>query len=111
MTLWPKFQNQFTFLVFPAGCSAQVDLVYLVDISGSVEDYYMQLTDFIKNMTAGMNFMFSRARISFTVFAADPFTRFYLNTFTTKRDIMNALKITEVGYQTDLGRALAHVST
>ncbi len=54
--------------------------------------------------------MFSRVRISFTVFAAEPFTRFYLNTFTTKRDIMNAIKITEVGYQTDLAKALRQVS-
>ncbi len=81
-----------------------------MDISGSLEGNYDIITTFIKEITEGVNFMFARARISYTVFAADPFTRFYFNTFTTKRDVINALKITEVGYQTDLAKALKEIT-
>jgi collagen type VI alpha len=91
-------------------CSTQVDLTFLVDISGSIEGNYDIQVSFMKRVVEGLNYNFWRTRTAMVTYAGTPTIRFYLDSFSTERDILNAITVNEVGYQTDITGALKEVT-
>ena len=94
------------YMYYYAGCSRQKDLTFLVDISGSLEQGYDIQQTFCEKMVQGLDFKYGRTRIAYVTFAGDAEVKFYLDQYSTERDISNALTITEVGYQTNIGRGI-----
>lgn len=93
-----------------SGCIAnQLDIVFIVDVSGSMEGegYYVH-KDFTKHVIDELNFNFDRTHVALITFAAQSEVRFYLNKYvgsTAKDDIKNAVVIDNVYEGTNLALA------
>ena len=87
-------------------CTTQNDLLLIIDVSASLEGNYDIQNRFVKNLVMGLNFQFSRTRLAFITYARQPSLNFLLNKYTTQRDILNALKISEIGSQTNIAAPL-----
>jgi Mg-chelatase subunit ChlD len=84
-------------------------LTFLVDVSGSLEQGYDIQQTFCEKMIQGLDFKFGRTRIAYVTFAAEAQVKFYLDEYSSERDISNALTISEVGYDTNIGRGIETV--
>ena len=74
-----------------------MDVVFLVDISGSLEQTGYDLpVAFIQTVVEGLNFRFGRTRVAYVTFAKTPTIHFYLDTYNTNLDILNAVSIDDV---------------
>ena len=92
-------------------CSGgQRDVVFVFDVSASLEKYIDMMVTFVKTIVQGLSFNFGRTRVGFVTFARDADTRFYLDEHTSLRDVLNALSISEVGYGTNIAAALRHAA-
>ena len=91
-------------------CSGQRDVVFVFDVSASLEKHIDMMVSFVKTIVQGLSFKFGRTRVGFVTFARDADTRFYLDEHTSLRDVLNALSISEVGYGTNMAAALRHAA-
>ena len=87
----------------------QRDITFLVDISGSLEDGYDIELTFMKQVVRGFDFKYGRTRIAFVVYSQTAEVRFYLDTYTSHRDVLNALTIDVVGFDTNIAAGLKMV--
>ena len=93
-------------------CNRSVDVVFLIDESGSVgSTHFQQSLDFVKNMIkafpddklSGEN----GTRFGLSTFATSYTTRFYLSNYTRQSDYLSAIgQVSYSGGGTSLGRAL-----
>ncbi len=97
-------------------CSRQRDVVFVADVSGSLEEsdvFDIQLT-FMQQVVQGLDFRFGRARCAFVTFAGGVYgahVQFYLDQYTSRQDVLNAISLTEVEFQTDIALGLSLVRT
>ena len=62
---------------------------------------------FMKQVVEGLNFAFDGTHVAFVNYANESNVRFYLNSeYTEKRDILNAIGITEIGHETRIAAGL-----
>jgi len=92
-------------------CPRRMDVLFVLDLSGSVDDVYNISMVFIKEVVYGMEFRFDNARASFVTFADDARVRFYLNAYQAQKDYLNALAFDTLGGRTNTQRALTLAST
>lgn len=97
-------------ILFPV-CTSRLDLTFLVDISGSLEEGYDMQVAFMKAIVEGLNFKYHRTQVAFVNYAEDTKTRFYLDTYKEQRDVLNAIGITEIGRETNIAAGLREVRT
>ncbi|XP_056611528.1 collagen alpha-3(VI) chain isoform X1 [Triplophysa dalaica] len=71
---------------------AQKDVVFLLDGSDATRTSFPSMLEFVERMVERLNVSDRRDRVSVIQFSRDPEARFYLNTYTTKEDILDAVK-------------------
>jgi len=90
----------------------QSDVVFLVDISGSLElTGYGIHTSFMQMVVQGLNFKFGRTQVAYVTFSNTAQVRFYLNTYSSDLQILSAITIDSVGVGTDFANAFDTVRT
>lgn len=89
----------------------QRDITFLVDISGSLEDGYDIQLSFMRQVVKGLDFKYDRTHISFVTFSSSARTRFFLDSYNSDRDILNAITIDEVGHQTNIAAGIREMRT
>lgn len=85
--------------------------MFVIDISGSVEENngFDLERSFMKELIYGLSFDFGRTRVGFVTFARNPQIRFYLDKYrdaVAQQDILNALVIDTVGFETNIASAI-----
>ena len=89
-------------------CTRQRDVVFVVDVSVSLEKSIDMMVAFMKVLVQGLSFRYDRTRVGFITFAREADTRFHLDDYTSQRDVLNAISLSEVGYGTNIAVALRH---
>lgn len=68
------------------------DVVFLLDGSDATSSSFPSMREFVERMVEGLNVSDRRDRVSVVQFSKDPEAHFYLNTYTTKEDILDAIR-------------------
>lgn len=84
----------------------QYDVLFILDLSGSVNQVYDISIVFIKQIVYGLEFRFGRSRAALISFADDAQVDFFLNTHEDQRDILTAIAFTRAGGRTNTQAAL-----
>ena len=66
-------------------------MIFLLDVSGSVDDTYNIVTKFVKHVVYGLEFSFDRTRVGLATFADRADVQFNLNSYNSKYDVLTAL--------------------
>lgn len=66
------------------GCSRQLDVVFLLDLSGSVEEEQRLIMEFARRTVYGLDMSLDRTRVATIAFADRTIDQFYLNTYQVK---------------------------
>ena len=89
-----------------AGCTKSLDLVFVMDLSGSVKDEYEMSVQFAHLVVYGLNMLYDRTRVGVVTFATTVGDQFYMNTYSSKEAILNALNFHHEGGKTNTQAAL-----
>uniref|UniRef100_A0A8C3ADS5 Collagen, type VI, alpha 3 n=1 Tax=Cyclopterus lumpus TaxID=8103 RepID=A0A8C3ADS5_CYCLU len=68
------------------------DIVFLLDGSDSTRNGFPAMRDFVENVVEKLNVGESKDRVSVVQYSRDSEVNFYLNTYTTKEDIVDSVK-------------------
>lgn len=71
---------------------ARKDIVFLLDGSDATRNSFPSMLEFVERMVEKMNVSDRRDRVSVVQFSRDPKAHFYLNTYKSKQDILDAVK-------------------
>ena len=88
-------------------CGQQADIMFLVDVSGSIQETDVRDWDrvktFLKDSIRGLARLSSDARFSITIFSHDSYVYFKLDRYRTLDEVLNAVDDTPyVGATTDM---------
>ena len=98
-------------------CNRSVDVVFLIDESGSVKSTnFQESLDFVKNMTTAFPDQKLRGkdgtRFGLSTFSSSYRSHFYLSSYTKQSAYLSAVnRVSYSGGGTQLGRALQHILT
>ena len=98
-------------------CNRSVDIVFLIDESGSVgRTNFQECLDFVKNMTTAFpdDKLSGKdgTRFGLSTFSSSYKSHFYLSNYTNQSDYLSAVnRVSYSGGGTQLGRALQHILT
>ena len=96
-----------TMMLLLSGCSIQnTDMVLVLDLSGSTQDHYTMVTEFATHLVYGLDMSFSRTRLGIITFSTTSKNEFFLNTYTDKESIINAMRFEHYGGRTNIYHAL-----
>ncbi|ESO91667.1 hypothetical protein LOTGIDRAFT_122049, partial [Lottia gigantea] len=88
-----------------SACDATIDIVFVIDSSGSIIDVDFQKTiEFMVQMVNGLPISSNKIRIGALQFNTFPYVQFYLNAFHDKSDLISAIRAirrSSGGTQTD----------
>lgn len=76
---------------YHSACSRQLDVAFILDLSGSTESEYQRTIQFTKRVITGMDMNFGRARVGVVTFGDDANLEFNLNTYSDKQEILTAI--------------------
>ena len=68
-------------------CRRRIDVLFIIDLSGSVDQVYDISVNFVNEVVYGMEFRFDTARAALVTFSDDSAVQFYLDTY----QVSNAL--------------------
>ena len=68
-----------------------MDIVFVLDVSGSVDIVYHVILNFTKQMVLGLPMAFGRTRVGLITFRDRARISFYLDTYTTQEEVLNAI--------------------
>ena len=102
--------SQLPFFSIPA-CDAQLDVVFAIDTSGSTGNSFLLQLRFVKAVAEGLNYAFGRTRVAAITYQSSIRIAFYLNTYTSKASIINALAFSTTGGRTNTADALRTINT
>ena len=100
------------FTVLVPECREPADVVIALDSSGSVGvSRYSKLLEFTKNIVHNLNIGTGSdsSRIGLETYASDALVRYNLDTFTTRRDAVNAISFIYMDGSTATGNALSEM--
>jgi Mg-chelatase subunit ChlD len=91
-------------------CGTQLDVVFVLDLSGSIGDAneYQTVTNFTREVVAGLS---STTRIGVVTFDTTAQSVFYLNTYSSRRQLLNAINFYAPGGTTNAQAALNEART
>lgn len=91
-------------------CSARLDVVFVLDLSGSITEYNM-IIDFIRQVVYGLDTTNDQVHIGFVTYATDVNDGgFFLNKYTHDREaLINAISFNQLGGTTNTQAALKYV--
>lgn len=100
--------NAYTGKFCERGCSAFIDLVFIVDASGSIRlERFPMVLAFFTSIVDQVELAPSKTRIGAISFSDTSYVDFNLNSYTNKGDVISAIKrITFLGGKTDIASAL-----
>ncbi|KAI0230324.1 Collagen alpha-6(VI) chain [Lamellibrachia satsuma] len=87
-------------------CTKSLDLVFVMDLSGSVENEYEMSVQFAQRVVYGLNMRYDRTRVAVVTFSTTVGDQFYLNSYTSKDAIINAMNFHHKGGRTNTQEAL-----
>ena len=91
-------QHQIGSYFFPA-CDKQIDLIFAVDASGSIEESdFQRILNFARDLVGQMEVDTLKARIGFVVYSDTPEVIFHLDTYTTNQEMSRAIVGTKYLY-------------
>lgn len=85
-------------------------MVFVLDISGSVEDEYRLVITFAKEVVEGLSINLD-TRVGAITYSTDVNGQFYMNTYSTKEGIINGLNFYHKGGRTNTQEALRLMRT
>lgn len=95
--------SNFSFFWLTPACTRRLDLVFVLDLSGSMKDTYKMIISFARTLTYGFNIDQDLVRIGVVTYSSEVADRFYLNTYTGfKPMIITALNFYYEGGMTDI---------
>ena len=68
------------------------DVVFLLDGSENTRDGFTAMRDFVQRVVETLSVDDNKDRVSVVQYSRDPAVQFYLNTYTTKREILDTLR-------------------
>ena len=74
-----------------------MDIVFVLDSSGSVEDSFDLSLRLTRLIVEGLNFAGTRTRVGLLTYSNTPRIRINLNQYSDKQSILNAIAFTQVG--------------
>lgn len=94
------------FLLLLTGCTKQMDVTFILDLSGSVDTIYDISVSFINEVVYGLPFQMGRAHVALVSFSDSARVEFYLDKYQNKREILNALSFRAAGGRTNTQEAI-----
>jgi len=97
----------------PANCTATVDLIFVLDASGSIESSgFEQMKSFVSELVNKFDVESGNVRVALLTYSTRVQVTFNLNMYTSRAEIRAAIsRLTYVAGRTNTGDALAHVRT
>jgi len=93
-----------------AGCSQQMDVVFVLDISGSIQEKYDNALMFAGNVSYGLDIDSGNVRVAAVAYSSTTLGQFYLRDYVNRREaIINALRFYNPGGSTNTATALEQV--
>ena len=93
-----------------AGCNQQMDVVFVLDISGSVQEKIDNAMMFAGNVTYGLDIDSGNVRVAAVAYSSSPLGQFYLRDYVNRREaVINALRFFNPGGSTHTSSALDEV--
>ena len=91
-----------------AGCTSYIDLIFVVDVSGSVQFERMKLVrEFLVSIVADLDIGPMATRVGAAYFSNDSYTAFTLDQYTTRQDVQEAIRyIPYIGARTNIAAGL-----
>ncbi len=83
-----------------------MDVAFMIDLSGSVVEVHQIAIEMAREISWGLDMSFERTRISAVAFADGVVDKFYLNQYTDREQVQNALTYYNKGGRTNLPLAL-----
>ena len=93
-------------MLFHPECTKQMDLVFILDLSGSLSNLYDLSIEFMTTVIYGLPMHAGRARIALITYANSAKVEFYLNTYQSKQEVLNALSFRAAGRKTNTQEAI-----
>jgi len=107
------FRNGFLYFVFLSFSvdTPQKDIVFLLDGSDSTRNGFPAMRDFVEKVVEKLNVGESKDRVSVVQYSRDSEVNFYLNTYSTKEDIVDSVRglVHRGGRPLNTGAALQYV--
>lgn len=89
-----------------AVCTKQLDVVFVLDGSGSLENSFEVSLKLSKLIVQGLNFAGGRTRVGVLTFSDQPSVGFYLNRYTDRSSVLNAIAFNQAAGATNTQAAL-----
>ena len=83
-----------------------MDVVFVLDISGSVRERYANAIMFVGNVTNGLDIDSGNVRVGVIAYPTSPLSQFYLRDCTRREAVIAALRFYNPGGSTDAASAL-----
>ncbi|XP_055493648.1 collagen alpha-3(VI) chain-like isoform X3 [Leucoraja erinacea] len=92
--------------------AVQRDIVFLIDGSENVRPVFPAIQRFISNVVNSLDIGSDKVRVGLVQYSEDPRAQFYLNSYTTQRDLLDAVNnLRQAGGQiANTGKALEYVT-
>ena len=94
------------YVVLATGCTKQMDIAFILDLSGSVDTIYDLSVSFISEVVNGLPFQMGRVRVALISFSDNAKVEFYLNKYQSKQEVLNALSFRAAGGKTNTQQAI-----
>lgn len=81
-----------------AGCDSELDLVFVLDLSGSVEEAYGMVLELARRTVSGLNVdRASGTRVAVITYSDQATVKFYLDEYSSTDDVLDALVFRRAG--------------
>lgn len=89
----------------------QKDIVFLLDGSDGTKSGFGAMSDFVQRVVEKLSVEESKYRVSVVQYSDNPVVDFYINTYSTKMEVLNAIKVLKHkgGQLVNIGAALQFV--
>jgi len=86
-----------------------MDVVFVLDISGSVQEKYDNALMFAGNVTYGLDIDSGNVRVGSVAYSTSTISQFYLRDYNRRESVINALRFYNPGGSTNTASALDEV--
>lgn len=99
------------FVVCLSVCTKQADVVFVLDSSGSIEDSFQCSLTLTRLIIQGLNFAGGRTRVGVETYADQPSVGFYLNKYTNRTSVLDAIAYFQASGRTNTPAAFDLMTT
>lgn len=103
---WCECNGDYSGVTCNRRCTKQMDVTFILDLSGSVDTIYDISVSFINEVVYGLPFQMGRVRVALVSFSDSARVEFYLDKYQNKREILNALSFRAAGGRTNTQEAI-----